>query len=122
MTDTTNTRIQQIVEQLVELGGSEWQTHDGAKHRVYFDPAVLAGFEKRGDRWYWGTYRLSRSEACAIHEGRIWVDLIDGGVHTQGFREFRSWVHPLSADQYREAAVAELLRRLQGVEGIEDIL
>lgn len=83
------------VEQLVAVGGREWQR--GGMHRVYFNDDVLADLvpqmvERDGDTLWIGTHRVSRSIQRELdtlgtrHGGKVWYDVAAGEWHTADVR------------------------------------
>jgi hypothetical protein len=79
----------QTIESLQSIGGSEWKTPDGRKHRVYFEIADL--LEIKIDTYKTGNIAsatqygdpISNSRASKLLTGKIWVDMADGLIWSQ---------------------------------------
>jgi len=95
------------VEQLKGIGGSEWKTADGRKHRVYFSLADLLGVEI--DTYKTGNIAsatrhskpISNSLAGKMTTGKIWLDMTDGKIWSQ-----------LDFNSYKDEIVEALRERL----------
>jgi hypothetical protein len=95
------------VEQLKGIGGSEWKTADGRKHRVYFSLADLLGVEV--DTYKTGNIAAARrhgrpvsnSLAGKMTTGKIWIDMTDGKIWSQ-----------LDGNFYKDEIVEALRERL----------
>jgi hypothetical protein len=81
------------IETLKSIGGSEWTTSDGSKHRVYFSISDMLGIEvetyKTGNICYAerNGQKLSNGKAARYTSGKLFVDVADGKIYTQGMDE-----------------------------------